>query len=82
MSYIQAHYLLNFLPCIAFSGHRDFYSVSMEFILVTCTKRKHLRKHLIEATERKVARGYRLIKCDAEIPKLVEAGSVSLHSVV
>lgn len=82
VSYIQAHYLLNFLACVAFSVNRDFYSVSMKFTLVTCMKHKHLRKHLTEAPGRKVARGYGLIKCDAEIPKLVQAGSVSLRSVV
>ena len=82
VSYIQARYLLNFLACIAFSVGRHFYSVSVKFTLVTSTKHKHLRKHIIEATHRKVARGYGLIKCNAEIPKLVEAGSVSLCSVV
>lgn len=82
MSYIQAHYLLNFLACTAFSVDREFYSVSLKFTLMTCGKSKHLRKHIIEATDREVAHGYRLIKCDAEIPKLVERGSISLRSVV
>lgn len=35
-----------------------------------------------QASGRKVVRGYRLMKCDAEIPKLEEAGSVSLPGVV
>lgn len=82
MSYSQAHYLLNFLACTAFSVDRHFYSVSMKFTLVPCMKHKHLRKHIIEATDRKVVNGSGLIKWDAEIPKLAEAGSVSLRSVV
>jgi len=74
MIYIQAHFLLNFLTCIVFSVNKYFYSVPIKFTLVTCTKRKHLRKHIIEATDRKIACGYRRIKCNAEIPELVEAG--------
>lgn len=81
-SYIESHYLQNFLSCTEFSVDRHFYSVSVKFTLVTCMKQKHLRNHVIEASDRKAAHGYRLIKCDTEIPKLGEAGSVSLLSVV
>lgn len=82
MSYIQAHCLLNFLACIAFSMDRRFCSVSMKFTCMACTNHKHLREHMMEAADRKVARCRGVVKCDAEIPKLGGAWSIILYSVV